>query len=200
MSPTFNLATFQKRMATSALGADDYATTRLKTLGMGTGRVVLALDPTSVLKVAHNASGMAQNDVEATISMDPLVQPAIARVLADDISHKWLIMERVRPLSDTPTGDAAFARRAGLTMPLLGLVLEGIAWNVSLRRRLDVLVDAGRIDQRTADQLAKRPLLRGLARMVTRYGVWYGDLVRVDHYGTTVVGKRFVCLDYGLLG
>ncbi len=66
-------------------------------IGRGTGRTVFALEshPGCVLKIASNAMGKAQNEVEAR-TVDP---DFTARLLEQAADYSWILAERLTPLT-----------------------------------------------------------------------------------------------------
>ena len=79
-------------------------------IGRGSGRVVFDLNDGSVLKLAYNRKGIAQNKAESEPSLTPYYDSLLVPVLASDRAGKWVIQPRTTPLS--VSGFFDFARSA----------------------------------------------------------------------------------------
>jgi len=74
----------------------------LKQIGKGSSRIVMAIDESTVLKVARNTAGQIQNRNEANISHRFLTNHLICRVLDSGTESTWIISERmIRPAKIT---------------------------------------------------------------------------------------------------
>lgn len=82
----------------------------LSSIGIGSSRVVFEYDVSSVIKISINAAGVKQNQLEHTVSSDPIVGPIIARVLNHDDDFQWIISEKVKPISS----EAQFTLLSGI--------------------------------------------------------------------------------------
>ena len=65
-------------------------------LGSGTGRTVYAYSDTLVVKLAKNAKGVAQNNVESDVCLHQWYGSTVTDVIDADSDDKWLVAERVR--------------------------------------------------------------------------------------------------------
>jgi len=96
----------------------------LEVLGHGVHRVVFALSPDAVLKVAYNSNGFAANIGEQTASSGFPNIPK-ARVLEWDPNGLWLSQERLQPLDKhRPSVLNSFLKQTGDPQNRSGLDLH----------------------------------------------------------------------------
>ena len=137
-------------------------------VGHGSGRTVFGLSSASVIKVARNHKGMAQNRMEA----DPRFRPyadVTAGVGAADPAGLWLIQQRATPIS---AGD--WEAETGVRLAHFRLHLLGIVPSPGLRHPL----------------LLRVTELRALLELDAY------DLTEIDSYGRS--NGRILLTDYGL--
>ena len=196
-----------------------YARENLETLGKGTSRQAFILSNRFVLKVAMNAKGQAQNEAELDIFTNPEIAPFMTRIYKADIDGmNWLVADIVRPIES----DEEFDKLTGVNFWDLADILEGHNRFKDLDDYRSVIED--RIGYTEADLeyfrdsgqennvaheekvlagLQKKlaaidhPLVKALVNGIENFGMGYGDLVQMIHWGKTPDG-RAVLLDYGL--
>lgn len=77
-----------------------YATEKLRRMAQGSSRIIFEIDDKTVLKLAKNKKGIAQNEVERSLSNDYMVpKEIIAQVLESDENDRWIVMERAKKIS-----------------------------------------------------------------------------------------------------
>lgn len=156
----------------------DYAGRYLQEMGRGTSRAAFVLTNRSVLKVALNSKGVAQNETELDVFTNPKTKAIIARILDADNKGRWLISELVKPLRS----EDEFER------------LTGIEFD-----DMDAAVVATYREQPVPEHLRGNPFIQALVTTMREASLLPGDLVKVDSWGQTPDG-RAVLLDYGFTG
>lgn len=79
----------------------DYCNQNLQKIGAGSGRTVYKIDNTKVLKLAKNARGVAQNQVEVSWSNDYYFEAVLAKVIDSHPDNLWVEMELARKVTPT---------------------------------------------------------------------------------------------------
>lgn len=170
-----------------------YVAKHLNRFGSGSSRSVFLIDQDTVLKVAKNKAGLAQNQSEST----PAIQKygIIARVLDSDKEHIFLEMERATTLVEG-TYDKTFKEALGYTLK----DVEQHLTNVYL---LEKYPDKPLRNPLPDDVLAiinRSPWMRQLIALIQEFDFVYpGDFAKGDSYGIVHRnGKnRLVLIDYG---
>src|SRR3989304_3806367 len=76
-----------------------YANEKLERIAQGSARIIYIIDDKTVLKLAKNQKGIAQNEVERSLSNDYMVpDDIIAKVLEEDEKDRWIVMERAKKI------------------------------------------------------------------------------------------------------
>jgi hypothetical protein len=173
----------------------EYATKQLGSkLGAGSARVVFPVKDDSsgdggisVLKLAKNKKGLAQNEVEAEISdLSSGYSEIIAMVKAyDQENYFWLEVERADKITK-----ADFRKLTGFDFDTFGSVLIN-----EISKRPTMSVDPG-----LAREIYDSPLLEKMVSFIRDFGQQPGDLDRLSSWGkVTRNGRQFaVLVDYGL--
>jgi hypothetical protein len=77
-----------------------WANANLKKIGKGSARYVYDLKNGYVLKLARNNKGIAQNFVESNKKLQKKYENIIAKIIDSDKDNKWVVQEKVIPLSN----------------------------------------------------------------------------------------------------
>ena len=184
-----SIRTFKGRM--------DYCNQRLQKLGAGSGRVVYAIDNDTVLKLAKNAKGIAQNQAEAgdwylrSMALFPEIYDC-----SDD--YQWIEMQRC-----VPAKKSDFKR---ITGDPFELYCQFIRWQLSRYSRRPIWS----VSQDAIDYFNKigesddycDTLYYDIADYMGNYQpTAIGDLLRISSWGIVRDDdgqERLVILDYGL--
>jgi hypothetical protein len=83
----------------SYAGKQKYVAQHLEKLGAGSARVVYKIDDTHVLKLAKNAKGIAQNEVEGDWSMHKHYPEFVPELIEVDDDYLWIIKERINKIT-----------------------------------------------------------------------------------------------------
>ena len=172
----------------------------LKQIGEGSSRLVFELDGNSVVKLAKDEKGLAQNELEVTAGRDPQVESIISGVLDYDPEFYWVVSKKVIPLHDAEVSKAE--------------KIIGVPWNevrktmgLSARSEYDATAPVGGqksgVTQRV--QLVGREncmtgndFLSAISSFMERYkDMLPGDLAKLSSWGITGEGC-LVLLDYGI--
>ena len=184
---TFNLAEFKAQKSFRARLA--YVKARLAPVAKGSSRAVFVIDDNTVLKVAMNAKGLAQNRNEYSIASHSSYP--VAKVFESGDDDVWLEAQRASKI--TP---AMFQQITGIPFRAFG---QCLTWwyndNNGIRRGEPKPV--GYDEYMDWDN----EFVEGLLSMIADYNMPPGDMTRPSSWGM-VKGKdgqpRAVLIDYGL--
>ena len=186
----------------------------LTMIGIGTSRVVFEYDNSSVIKISRNAAGIEQNQLEHTVSKDPMVGPIIASVLNHDDDFQWIISEKVRPLSSK----AQFAVFSGVELKnfkeeILALKSRDLKENqddqvTKNKPTIGTILppDLKSTIKQGKGCLSGKEFLNNVKAFLTRYKInattdsktdfFVGDIYKYDSWGVNKAGC-LVLFDYG---
>lgn len=179
----------------------DYAKKHLKKLGQGSARIVFELDDSSVLKIAKNDSGLAQNETEIKIylSVTGVNKNVITEIKDyDKNEYKWIVAEKVKALTEKE-----FEEISGIPEEIFNLVLEQFHTDPDYAEKA-LLTTAMHNDY--GDRISKSiftwlknkrslDFIKNLANLAKIFDLGLGDLVAV-HIGLSKDGK-IKLFDYG---
>jgi hypothetical protein len=162
-----------------------YANKKLKRIAQGSARVIFEIDDTTVLKLAKNIKGIAQNEVERRLSNDYMIpENIIARVLEKDEKDRWIVMERAKKI-----GKVRFRQLMG------GIDLSDffhyIIKNINSHRGVHWSIEPD-----IEEKLDKNEFAEDLIEMITNFDIETGDFERLSSFGE--IDGRLVITDYGL--
>lgn len=166
--------------------AAKYAQQHLQKLGKGSSRIALAVDTNKVLKVALNAKGIAQNEVEADVGRH---YDCVTQVFDADYSgNTWIEVERARKARADD-----FKRLTGMTFKQLSEII----WYTHQRRATKY---NGTPPPAPAVYDPENPLVACVTDMMVNYDMPAGDLMRPSHWGVVkrMDGEHIVLIDFGL--
>lgn len=153
----------------------DYAGRYLQELGRGSARAAFALTNRSILKIALDQKGIAQNQTELDVYTDQKTKPIVAKVLDVDDENRWMISELVKPLR----AEDEFENLTGISFDDLDGALA------AAYKRLP-----------TPEHVKKSPIILAVVALMNDKSLLPGDLTKIDSWGQTADG-RAVLLDYG---
>lgn len=183
----FDLATFKALPSFKA--RQDYVKQRLPKVASGSSRAVFIVDDTTVLKVAMNKKGLAQNEVEADIGRYSDSYP-VAKVFEVGDGGAWLEMERA-----VKAKPSDFKKLAGIDIRDFARVISFWKSNQSGRRvgwakpeGYDDYVESG-----------DYPFINAVLDLMANYDMPAGDIGRISSWGIVNRGKpELVLIDFGL--
>lgn len=168
----------------------------LDKLGAGSSRAAFIADNDTVIKVAKNKKGLAQNKVEAELSANVSTDAPIARVKDSDPDNVWIESERARKAKPTDFKN------------LIGFQMEHIM--KTLTEKLDQLKsdDSHHVkrnwrylrDRILFKQISETDFISDLLEIIHHHNLSMGDIERISSWG--VVNRNgihyLVLVDYGL--
>jgi hypothetical protein len=166
----------------------EYCDQHLQKIAQGSGRIVYAVDNKMVLKLAKNARGIAQNNVESSLGNDSYIEDICATVYDSHPDDHWLEMERAKKL--TPQ---RFKQLLGFDVQQLGNYLYNYDQeNNSGRYRRSV-------DPNQVELIRNHDITRSLIELITNFNLMPDDLGAITSYGEVMrEGKPDVILvDFG---
>jgi predicted nucleotidyltransferase len=162
----------------------DYCVNMLgKPLGSGSARTVFAIDNETVLKLAKNSKGIAQNEVE--INTSALNYDVVAKVIDYEPRYLWLETQRAEKI--TPN---QFKQILGFSVNDFGMFIRNYEVQNKGKRpifSLDKNIDNFMWNNEWCDSV------RGL---IDDSNMSAGDLGRISSYGK--IGNEVVIIDYGI--
>lgn len=175
-----NLKSFAKRKK--------YAEQHLKRISSGSARIVYIIDDNTVLKMAKNEKGIAQN--EAEISARNLYDHITANIYEYDDDYMWLEMERAKKVKEKD-----FVR-------LIGFEFEDIAKAIVYRGRKAKGQDPKKYNlslPSNYSEIAETDWYSSLESFMVNFKLEGTDLAVLSAYG--VVNRKgkeqIVVVDYG---
>lgn len=204
---------------------EKYAQKTLPFLNKGSARSVFALDDITVLKVARNRAGLAQNKAEAGLSSNPRGGNFVVKVYEHAPDFSWLKSEKVIPLTSSDQFEALAGIPFDIYVNLIGKWIDSPESNEgkflgSMINKLETNLKSNprylrdrKLSLETKIQLDdlkrswKSPFIKAMMGLVNRE-LKVGDVARIEtssgsspsttigHYGETPDG-RVVLLDYG---
>jgi hypothetical protein len=163
-----------------------YANEKLRRMAQGSARIIFEIDDKNVLKLAKNAKGIAQNEVERSLSNDYMVpEDIIAKVLEEDENDRWIVMERAKKIS---TGRFKTLMDGVSLLDFFNYIKINTDyrvgrgyWNVSLEAK---------------EKLNENEFAQDIIEMIQNFNLETGDFRRPSSFGE--IDGRLVITDYGL--
>jgi hypothetical protein len=176
-----NLPSFNKRV--------QYAKERLGKLGQGSARIVFSIDDNTVIKIARNAKGLAQNEVEIDVGSKDWY-PFVTKVTDFDSDNSfWLEAEKAKPIKKSE-----FKKITGYNFDSWSSVLFFKA------KKHTNNVDYYILNEPLAKEIAESEFFNDILDMVVTFDMEPGDFRRINSWG--VVNRsgtqQLVLLDLGL--
>jgi len=158
-------------------------------IGSGSGRIVYLIDDDKVLKLARNAKGIAQNDVESDAGMIGRYDDVITKVFDASDKDWWLLAEKAKKITPSRFKE------------LVGFDLD------SVRRFMMNYIEQSKggkpifhMEQELVDEMYEDEFIMELTSFADDYAQSAGDMGRPSTYGEVIRdGKPTIVLtDYGL--
>jgi hypothetical protein len=157
---------------------EHYADTFLEKLGRGSSRAAYLLTSKTVLKVAINEKGLAQNEAEVDVFTNPKSRLIVAKIHKADDQYKWVISDLVNPVNTANQFNG------------------GSNVDIEWPEFLDILQRGLRGKQKINNE---SKFFNSVLDTAKENDLLYGDLSQLDHWGKSPDG-RIVLLDYGFTG
>lgn len=180
----FDVSTFKKLPSFKARIA--YVRERLPKVAQGSSRTVFIVDDSTVLKVAMNAKGLAQNSVEADIGRFSENYP-VAKVFEVGDNGAWIEMERA-----VKAKPSDFRKIAGIDLKALEQVIR--YWQSDMKGHSYFVKPPG-----YDDYMEESEFVNILVSLMADYDMPAGDIGRISSWGIVNRGKpELVLIDFGL--
>jgi hypothetical protein len=170
-----------------------YCSDHLPKIAAGSGRVVFKIDEQTVLKLAKNPKGIAQNLQEAQIGRDSYFSSIVAQVINYDQDDKWIESELAKKV--TPT---RFKQLVGVDINTAGSYLR-MREDENKPKRGGYGYSHG-LAPELIEQLHENEFLVGVVDLMFNFNIMAADFTRLSSYGE--VNREghptIVLVDYGL--
>ena len=185
---SFNMEEFKK--LNSFKNRISYCESNLKRISSGSSRIVYAIDGTKVLKLAKNAKGLAQNEVEATYANYSDLNSILARVFDYNDDNLWIEMELARKVSKNNFKQ------------IIGYTYEDYVAALNYHYYTDIKPSRTfRPNKPDAyDDMWENEFIYDMFNYIGSYKIPVGDLGRLSSYGLVKRegSESIVLIDYGL--
>ena len=166
----------------------------LDKLGAGSSRAVFGADNDTVIKIAKNKKGLAQNKVEAELSANVDTDAPIAIVKDSDPDNIWIEAEKARKAKPTD-----FKNILGFPMDyIIKTIRERVDDNTGKHRGFNPYWYLS--DRNLYEQIADTDFIANVVNIVVDHNLSLGDIIRISSWG--VVNRNgsphLVLVDYGL--
>lgn len=178
------LGSFNKRVL--------YCNEHLERMSSGSSRVAYYIGNNKVLKLAKNAKGIAQNEVEINYSGEYYIREILAEVFEYDEDSKWLIMEKAEKVTKSK-----FKEIVGISFDDYEKIISYYEYQYKGTKRD---IKRPRPEFLTQDLEEDTELIYNISNYIGNYDIIPGDLKRLSTYGIVKRdGKeKIVLIDYGL--
>lgn len=176
-----NLRTFAERVR--------YCAQHLKKIGAGSARIVYEIDDRSVLKLAKNAKGIAQNELEASLSNDYYIRDMVAQIFKSHPNDEWIEAEYAKRV--TPT---RFRELTGIDIKTLSEYL----WKKHAENKGRGM--GTHLSPEQLEMVENNEFANNILDIMLNYDMPSGDLGRISSYGEVNRNGQpeVVIIDYGL--
>lgn len=164
-----------------------YVKARLPKVAQGSARAVFIVDNTTVLKVAMNEKGKAQNDVEADVGRQNGYP--VAKVFEVGDGGAWIEMEKAEKA--TPK---VFKQLAGVDLKTFEQVVR--YYDMDMKGENQYMARPANYDDLVSGD---NELINDVLGMMADYNMPGGDIGRISSWGVVNRGKpTLVMIDFGL--
>ena len=172
-----NMRSFRQRI--------EYCEQNLKRISSGSGRIAYQIDNDKVLKLAKNAKGIAQNEVEADYSKD--YYDIVAKVYDVDENYTFIEMELAKKINPS-----IFKNITGFDFKL---VYEYLNYYFGKTRRFC----PPNIEE-IVESLNENEFIIDIMELVGNYDLSFGDFNKISSFGLVNRNgeNKIVLIDYGL--
>jgi len=167
-----------------------YAEQTLKKIAQGSGRIVYEIDDKTVLKLAKNAKGVAQNETEEKIGRtNSYVSNIVTEVFKHDPNYTWIVSEKAKKI--TPS---RFKQLTGVDIKNLEYFLR------NYENQKAGLPKIFGLDKEVEEELWNNEFSSEIANLIPNYNIMAGDLGKTSSYGEVIRDgqPQVVLTDYGL--
>lgn len=164
-----------------------YAASRLERLAQGSSRIIYIINDITVLKLAKNAKGIAQNEVEASLGSDTYFSEILAKVLESDEKNRWIVMERAKKIT-----------KSRFKQFIDGVDIRDFYYYIRNNTHHNIYGMYGtfHVEENISDILNENAFTQTLIEFIQNYDLDSGDFGRISSFGE--IDERLVITDYGL--
>jgi len=172
-----------------------YARERLSHIGTGSARVVFDADDKTVLKVAKNKKGLAQNNLEIELAGYYDTKGVVAQILDSGDNGFWLEAEKAEKMTEKK-----FAAINGFSFAWFsqGIISQARGTN---RKPLNAgnFASADPKIQNEIEAIKNSDLFNDIVQFIESYEMSAGDITRLSSWGIVTRNgkKQCVLVDYG---
>lgn len=167
----------------SFAGQVRYANEKLRRLASGSARIIYIIDDKTVLKLAKNEKGLAQNEVEASLGTDRMVGDIVAKVLEADENNRWIVMEKAKKISKS-----RFKQLVGVDLRNFEYYLK-----FTTDYRIGHMFS---VEPEIAEILDENEFAQSVVELIHNFNIQPGDFGRPSSFGE--INGNIVITDYGL--
>lgn len=160
-----------------------YANSNLRRMASGSARIIYEISDDRVLKLAKNAKGIAQNEVEGDWGLQSMYGDIISKVVEEDKEYRWIVSQRAKKITKSE-----FKSLVGIDIDTFFIVLK-----VDLANHKFTYLS---IDKEVLEKVRSLEFYDRITRMCRDFDLEIGDFGRISSYGE--VDGHIVITDYGL--
>jgi len=167
---------------------------KIRFLGQGSSRTVFAIGSKRVLKLARNATGIAQNRSEVEIFTDPKTKPVVAKIFDFAKDYSWVVAEPIRSISNRNEFKSISGIEFSWFVSFIRLT-ERVGYESAILHLKNRYKNSS-IFYAQVEAIENSSFIRGVSSLKENSKSLVMDLKSLGHWGITV-GRRLVNLDYG---
>jgi len=162
-----------------------YAVERLTKVGEGSSRIVYQIDNETVLKMAKNRKGLAQNQVEADWGMHQMYSDLLPDLIESDDNDLWLVKQRANRIKKSE-----FERMTGFKFNEFG---------TALRLRVNEIMGKSKhaVPEEYAD-IMDDEFVNEVISLIVDFNLEPGDMAQISNWGKLSDEQDPVLTDVGL--
>ena len=154
----------------------DYCEKNLKHLSSGSSRLVYRTPKDTVIKLAKNEKGIAQNKVECNPKMK---SKYLNKVLSCSKDYNWIEVEYLDKITESE-----FEEMTGLNFKQFGKCLKYLCEDSSVKKPKDF------------EECEDHEILKEMSKLCNKHKLLYGDIERISSWGCK--DNRPILIDSGL--
>lgn len=167
-----------------------YVASHLEKIGSGSARNVYKIDEDTVLKLAKNAKGVAQNNVEGDWTLHRMYPDILPELIDKDEDNLWIIKKRANKLTESQ-----FEKITGFKFKDFAKVIHTDILNHTTN------ISKEKLSQMTKDipnyeDILDEEFVNEIVEMAVSFDMPSGDLERISTYGE--IDNKPVVTDAGL--
>jgi len=167
-----------------------YAESKLTKVGKGSARTVYQIDEDTVLKIAHNKKGVAQNEIESDWSMHNYHGNLLPDLIeTDDDNNMWLVKQRANRIKKSE-----FKQMTGHTFQEFSQTLRARADDVNGVRYKTPYPGGVNVEEDYFDD----EFFNELMSLISTYDLEAGDMQQISNWGRVKDNEDPILTDVGL--